>query len=68
MRAGPVNYALAQRWFERAAEKGNVDAMLSLARIHREGLGIARNEELAKVWQSRAEKADTRWRHRRKAS
>jgi TPR repeat protein len=65
--AGPVDHVGARQWFEKAADKGNTDAMLALARIHREGLGTARNQDLAQSWQEKAEKADSRLRYRRKA-
>jgi uncharacterized protein len=65
---GPVDYAEARRWFEKASDKGNTDAMLALVRIHREGLGTPRNRELADTWQEKADKADSRRSYRRKAS
>ncbi len=56
---GKADPVAARRLFERAAEKGNPDAMRELARICEEGLGVPK-DAAARAW---CEKAQDRDRH-----
>ncbi len=50
----PKDLAVAFAWYRRAALRGNVRAILAVARAYDEGLGIGRNTREAAVWYKRA--------------
>lgn len=50
----PGSEATAYRWFLRAAEAGQVDAMASVGRSHHHALGAPRDHALALDWYERA--------------
>jgi TPR repeat protein len=44
----------AVRWYQKAAEAGNVYAMNNLGLAYRNGVGVAKNEEEAERWLAKA--------------
>lgn len=49
-----LNYGEAIVWLKRAADGGNVDALMNLARLHQQGLGTPRNMDEAAALTRRA--------------
>jgi TPR repeat protein len=54
----PVNYTEAMRWFQRAADRGYLEAWYDLGIMCERGQGIAANEELALVMYRKAAQSD----------
>jgi hypothetical protein len=48
------NYAEARMWFEKAAAKGHMAAMLNLGVLYGEGFGVAQDSAKAREWYDRA--------------
>src|SRR5262249_20835254 len=46
----PQDYAMARKWFERAAEKGDSLAMRRLGDLYANGQGVAKDEAKAREW------------------
>jgi TPR repeat protein len=53
----PVDHAAALAWHERAAAKGNADAMFELYVLYSTGQGSEQNDDLAMEWVMRAAEA-----------
>jgi TPR repeat protein len=53
-RAGETNYSIAARAFRSGAELGDPDAMVSLAKMYVQGLGVLKSDEEANRWYERA--------------
>ena len=51
---GPPDAAEAAKWYRRAADGGNVPAMLSLAVLHLEGRGVPQSDTRAGEWLRKA--------------
>ncbi|MFQ7388115.1 MAG: tetratricopeptide repeat protein [Escherichia sp.] len=47
------SYRRAKDWFEKAAEKGHVDAQYNLGVIYENGEGVSQNYQQAKAWYER---------------
>ena len=47
---GPVDFAKARTWYERAAKQGNADAMLGLAVIYGAGQGVQQDKAASYRW------------------
>jgi TPR repeat protein len=47
-------YAEAFEWYYRAAEKGYPAAQLNVGLIYRRGIGVEKNEQLARTWLAKA--------------
>ena len=50
----PQSFATARRWYEQAAEKGQVDAMLNLAILYENGRGVQASCRTALQWYRRS--------------
>lgn len=50
----PQNYALAAKYYRKAADRGNVAAQYNLAYLYENGLGVARDLKQAAIWYRRA--------------
>lgn len=50
-----TDYALARKWYTRAAEQGDQISAVALAKIYHEGLGVERDDNRAFEWVSRSE-------------
>lgn len=48
------NFALAEEWYRKAIDAGNVEAMVNLAYCYEYGLGVERDEAQAEEWYQRA--------------
>ena len=48
------SYRQAKDWFEKAAEKGHVDAQYNLGVIYENGEGVSQNYQQAKAWYEKA--------------
>ena len=48
------DYGKAHKWFQKAADEGNTDAMISLARLYEQGLGVAQDYDKALEWFQKA--------------
>ena len=44
------DYEGAMKWWRKAAEQGNYDAMLALVNAYRKGEGVPKDERLADYW------------------
>lgn len=44
------DYGKAHRWYEKAAQHGNTDAMINLGRLYEQGLGVAQDHSKALEW------------------
>ena|GEM_PF-2810159 len=55
------NGAEAEKWFRLAAEQGNVEAQIYLARMYAEGFGVALNETEAVKWYRLAAEQGNGW-------
>jgi TPR repeat protein len=47
---GPIDFAKARTWYERAAKQGNADAMLGLAVIYGAGQGVQQDKAASYRW------------------
>lgn len=52
------NYSLALKWFERSARAGNVDALIKVAAMHQEGVGVPASLKKAAEWYKLAAERD----------
>ena len=43
------DYAKAVKWYQKAAQQGNVNAMRNLARCYRRGRGVEKNDVKAAI-------------------
>ena len=61
------DYAKAREWYEKAADKGDADAMADLGVLYANGQGVAQDYAKAREWYEKAaDKGDaTPWRPRR---
>jgi uncharacterized protein len=50
----PQDCGKAYKWFQKAAEEGNTDAMIGLGRLHQQGLGVAQDHRKALQWFQKA--------------
>ena len=50
----PEDYGEAMKWYLRAADAGNVEAMYAVGLLYEAGKGVNRNLEEAKNWFTRA--------------
>ncbi|MCG8512184.1 MAG: sel1 repeat family protein [Rhodospirillales bacterium] len=50
----PQNYEQAQAWFQKAAEAGDVQAMMKLGKLYIDGRIVERDFEEAEVWYRKA--------------
>ena len=50
----PPDYTAAVPWLEKGASGGNADAQYFLGLLHQQGVGVARNTDLAKHWLEKA--------------
>ncbi|MDQ6869406.1 MAG: hypothetical protein M3178_13855 [Pseudomonadota bacterium] len=58
--AGPRNYELAAKWYEKAAQQGRAVAEYRLASLYEKGLGVGKDIQRAKdLYQRAAEKGNT---------
>jgi TPR repeat protein len=48
------DYSKAHKWFEKAADDGNTDAMIRLGRLYEQGLGVAQDYGKALEWFQKA--------------
>jgi uncharacterized protein len=52
----PKDYAAARKYYERAALRGDRHALERLAQIHKEGLGLVKDEKKAREYEDRVKK------------
>ena len=48
------DYGLARRWFQKAADQGNIPAQIHLADLYRDGRGVLRDMAQAVAWYRKA--------------
>jgi TPR repeat protein len=48
------DYGKAHKWFHKAADAGNTDAMINLGRLYEQGLGVAQDYGKALEWFQKA--------------
>jgi len=60
----PQDYAVAMKWFEKAAESGNPEAQLKLVFGYIQGIGLPRDEHQAVIWLKHAANNGNTWAQR----
>ena len=50
----PQDYAKAREWYEKAADKGDADAMSNLGLLYGNGQGVAQDYAKAREWYEKA--------------
>lgn len=60
----PQDYAVAMKWFEKAAESGNPEAQLKLVFGYIQGIGLPRDEHQAVMWLKHAANNGNTWAQR----
>jgi len=51
------SYREAERWYRKAAERGDRDAMARLATLYERGLGIRKDRAQARLWRQKSRAA-----------
>jgi TPR repeat protein len=52
------DYVKAREWYQRAADAGNIDAMINLGRLYLDGKGVPKDYGKAREWYQKAADAD----------